>query len=182
MILYHINIGFPILDENAVLLSTSNMFLPRDADAVSESESWNKFHLPREAYKEKVYFHNMATDSQGYVYSAILNKDLLGGVGVYVKYKKQQLPRFIQWKMMGEGTYVVGMEPANALVMGRDREKAWRTLQYLKPQESRDFDLELGVLVGDEIAEFRQMINTVTKGFNPEKVNDLNTFIDMSKK
>jgi hypothetical protein len=48
--------------------------------------------------------------------------------------------------MMGEGTYVVGMEPGNCLVEGRAKERERGTLQYIQPGEVREFDLELGVL------------------------------------
>ena len=51
---------------------------------------------------------------------------------------------------MGEGTYVVGIEPANCSVGGRAKERAAGTLQFLEPGEQRNFFVQLGVLEGEE--------------------------------
>ena len=41
----------------------------------------------------------------------------------------------IGWKMMGEGEYVVGMEPSNCLTGGRANERANGTLREIEPGE-----------------------------------------------
>jgi hypothetical protein len=63
-----------------------------------------------------------------------------------MKYSKQQLPYFIQWKMPGESTYVTGLEPANCLVEGRVKDRQEGRLVVLEPGEMRSYDLEIGVL------------------------------------
>jgi hypothetical protein len=70
------------------------------------------------------------------------------GVGVYVRYRQQTLPQFVQWRMFGGGTYVLGLEPANCRVGGRAMERAAGRLQTLQPGESRSYRLEIGVLAG----------------------------------
>jgi hypothetical protein len=67
---------------------------------------------------------------------------------VYVRYRLAELPRFIQWKMVGVGTYVTGLEPANCLVEGRDKDRARGILQFLEPGEQREYVVELGVVAG----------------------------------
>jgi len=181
MILYHINIGFPIVDNGSKFISTTRTFVPRDLEALEDAENFANMHDPKSGYREKVYFHDMLTDDDGNVYSAIVNKNLLGGLGIYVKYSKHELPRFTEWKMMGEGTYVVGMEPANGLVLGRDKERTWRTLQYIKPQETRDFHLELGILVGEEVEYFEEKVNKITRGVQPEMVRTVEEFVSATK-
>jgi hypothetical protein len=108
----------------------------------------------------------MMTDKDGYAYSALVNKAFNNGqgFGFYVKYLKSQLPRFIEWKMNGEGTYVVGMEPANCLVEGRDKERESGTLQFLQPFEKREYELEIGVLSCiDEIKAFEELTGNVKR-------------------
>ena len=144
MILYHINTGFPAVDDAAELVSPTQKATPRDAEAEKGKETYARFHAPTPAYAEKVYYHEMATDKEGHVWAAVVNRAL--GFGAYVRYKKAQLPQFIEWKMLGEGTYVVGMEPANCLVEGRDKERARGTLQFLQPGEKREYSLEIGAL------------------------------------
>lgn len=182
MILYHVNIGFPLLDEDARFFSTTEYFAPRDREALDGAEDFASVHGPKPDYREKVYFHEMLADSYGDAYAAIINDKLLGGLGVYVKYNKRELPRFIQWKMLGEGTYVMGMEPANALVLGRDKERAWGTLEYIEPQEAKDFRIEIGVLVKSEIGEFRERLNKITGMKRPRLVENLEKFVELSRK
>ena len=177
MILYHINIGFPVVDDGSTLVSTSRLHVPRDDEAKGEAERFYQFHRPMSGYKEKVYFHDMLADAEGYAHSAIVNEELLGGMAVYVKYRRAELPRFVEGKMMGEGTYVVGMEPANGLVVGRDEERKWGTLQYLEPQDTKEFHIEIAVLAGEEVGGFREKIENITKGARPKMAGTVEEFV-----
>jgi len=150
MILYHINAGFPAVDDGSELVAPTLEATPRDAEAEAGAEELARFSRPVAGYREKVYYHNMACGKDGQVRAAIVNRALDGGLGLYASYSRNELPRFIEWKMMGQGTYVVGMEPANCLVEGRDKERARGTLQFLEPGEKRRYRLELGVLCGAE--------------------------------
>ena len=153
MILYHINIGFPIVDEGARLVAPAERVEPRDEEAERGLSEFDRFTAPIPGFKEQVFFLEMRPDSEGFVKAALVNESL--GLGVYVKYRKEQLPKFVEWKMMGEGVYVVGMEPANSLVLGRPEARRRGELDTLEPGERREFELEIGVLDGaDEIREF----------------------------
>jgi hypothetical protein len=159
MILYHINAGFPVVDEGSELVAPTLEAAPRDAEAAAGAEELARFGKPVSGYLEKVYYHDMACAQDGQVRAAIVNRALDGGLGLYVSYNCRELPRFIEWKMVGQGTYVVGMEPANCLVEGRDKERARGTLQFLQPGEKRRYRLEIGVLCGaDELKAHDQWI------------------------
>ncbi len=169
MILYHINGGFPAIDENAVLVSPTKDVTPRDKEAEIEADKYYWFQAPTRGFKERVYYHDMACDEKGFVYTALVNKGFRDGqgFGFYVKYKKDQLPRFIQWKMNCTGTYVVGMEPSNCLVGGRDKERAKGTLQFLEPGEVREINLEIGVLCClSEIEELEAKVEKIKAGYD----------------
>lgn len=122
-------------------------------------------HIPADkvSLEEKCYYHKMREDSSGLVQCALVNENLEGnGFGFYVKYKKEQLPQFVEWKMMGEGTYVVGMEPANCLVEGRDELRKKGTLEFLEPREKKEFELEIGVLNGKKaIDRFKAEVKVI---------------------
>jgi len=108
----------------------------------------------------------MACDENDHVYVALVNRNFNGGegIGVYVRYHKSQLPRFIEWKMMGEGTYVVGLEPANCLVEGRDKERERGTLQFIEPGGRRHYETEIGVLGSNrEIEEIERKIEEIRR-------------------
>lgn len=156
MMLYHINIGFPVVNDMARLISPTLSATPRDAEAEEGKERYAQMQPPMAGFREKVYFHEFAKLPDGRVTAAIVNPERVAasaddpGLGIYCTYNPEELPRFIEWKMMDSGTYVVGMEPANCLVMGRPNERAAGTLQFLEPGEIRSYTVEIGVLAGKQ--------------------------------
>ena len=152
MQLYHCNFGFPLLAEGTELIAPSKKVIPRDSVAAPGLDKHNTYEAPIDGYKEQCYYHDMAADEAGFVTLMIVNRALLDGqgLGVYVKYRQAELPRFIQWKQVGTGTYVTGLEPANCLVEGRDKDRARGILQFLEPGEQREYVVELGVVAGAE--------------------------------
>ncbi len=159
MMLYHFNLGFPVLGPAARLVSHSLDVKPRDAEGAKGLEMYAEFQQPTPGYAEQVFYHDLATDNEGDARVALVNPELDGGLGVFLRYHKKTLPRFIQWKMMGYGSYVLGLEPGNAYVGGRDKERAAGTLPVLQPGESRSYTVEIGVLDGlAEIEEFERQV------------------------
>lgn len=149
MMLYHINIGFPIVQAGSRILAPSKSFVPRDERAEVEPEKWMEMLAPTPGFDERVYFHEMKADAQGYVKVALVNEQMPGGpYGVWVRYRQDTLPRFAEWKMNGAGVYTCGLEPANCSVLGRANERAQGTLVHLEAWESRSYDVEIGVIDG----------------------------------
>ena len=166
MILYHINGGYPAVAPGGRLISPTLETTPRDADAEEGKEQYADLSAPVPGFREKVYYHQLAPDGAGVVRAALANDGFAGGhgFGFYVSYRAEQLPRFTQWKMMGQVDYVVGMEPANCLVEGRARERERGTLQFLEPGESREYELEIGVLENAEaIGRFRRIVEEAVR-------------------
>jgi hypothetical protein len=180
MILYHFNIGFPVVDDGSKFISTSTKYVPRDEEAWEDQENFGTFQGPTKGYLEKVYFHDTKVDNDGFSYAGIVNPNFNDGegIGVALRYRKLELNRLTEWKMMGEGEYVVGIEPANTLVLGRDKERHWGTLQFLKPGEKRDLYLELDVLTNKaEIASFEEKVSGLTGGAKPLLVRSVDGFV-----
>jgi hypothetical protein len=147
MLLYHINIGFPAVDGDSELIAPSLEITPRDEAAEQGKERSHLLDAPIHAYHEKAYFHKLAAASDGTTGTAIVNRKL--GFGVYVRYNLKELPFYSQWKQMGQRNYVVGMEPANCLPIGRTLERDAGRLQYLGPREERTYTLEIGPLTSN---------------------------------
>ena len=148
MMLYHINAGWPLVDDGSRLLLNSKGLKPRDAEAEKGVNEATSFSSPVPKYQEQVFFHDLLADTDGFATALLMNGKR--EIGLYVRFRQKQLPRYIEWKMMGEGTYVVGMEPANCGVGGRAKERAAGTLQFLEPGEDRHFLVQLGVANGEE--------------------------------
>jgi len=161
MILYHINGGFPAVDEGSLFVSSTRNAAPRDPNAEVDKEHYYKNDAPTAGFKERCYYHDMAADKDGFAYAGLINKNMPGGeqFGFYVKYNRNELPIFTQWKMNGAREYVVGMEPANCHTEGRAKERERGTLQFLEPGESREYHLEFGVLANaEEVGAFEELI------------------------
>jgi hypothetical protein len=149
MLLYHVNLGYPIVEDGArISIVPAAVTEPRDAEAADGGERWMCVEPPQPGYKEKCYFHRPAAGPDGFACAILSNPALDGGLGVSVRFRPDQLPWLVEWKMMGAGAYVVGLEPANALVMGRATERAAGRLQHLEPGEARRYEVEIGVRVG----------------------------------
>jgi len=63
-----------------------------------------------------------------------------------VRFRTAELPHLVQWKMMGQGIYVVGLEPGNCWVQGRAHDRYSGVLQFLDPGASISTRLEIGVM------------------------------------
>lgn len=148
MMLYHINAGWPLVDDRSRLLLNAKGMKPQDAEAEKGESEATVFSPPVQNYREQVFYHDLYADADGFTNALLMHSQK--HIGLYVRFRQKELPRFIEWKMMGEGTYVVGMEPANCWVGGRAKERAAGTLQFLEPGEERLFLVQLGVVDGEE--------------------------------
>ncbi|MBC7328131.1 aldose 1-epimerase family protein [bacterium] len=161
MLLYHINIGFPIVDDGSYLFGAVDKVVPRDEEAEKGVDLYNRFSSPIPGFKEQVFYLELKADEKGIVTVGIANKELMEGIAFYVKFQKSSLPFFTEWKMMGEGVYVVGLEPGNCHVQGRAKEREMGTLEVLQPGQEKIVELEMGVLLKGEIEALKQKLARV---------------------
>jgi hypothetical protein len=150
MILYHINAGYPVLSETSELLLDSTV-IPRDYEAEKGIEVAKQGAPPTPAFKEQVFQHKVTPGSDGWASATLLNREFDGGrgLGLRVRYRPDELPYFWQWRMVGQGTYVMGLEPANCHVMGRGEERRQGRLPMLAAGETRTHRLEISVVTGE---------------------------------
>jgi len=155
MLLFHFNLGYPLLDENAFLVASTEELMPRDSDAEKGKNNYMQCQPPTPGYIEQVFYHRLKADKNGDTQVALINEKL--DLGVVIQFNKNQLFNFTQWKQMGEGEYVMGLEPCNCFVGGRTDPRNNEKLEYLEPGESRNFDLTIELL--SEKKQIRDFIN-----------------------
>jgi hypothetical protein len=157
MLLYHMNIGYPFVDEGSELIAPS-IGAPRllfgTAD-VSDRASWSRFIAPQKNWIQQTFEHTMRADNRGEVEVAIYNPRLFEGTGVSIRYDQKAMPNYIEWRMMGEGQYAVGIEPCTN-GFGRDAVRAAGELIVLQPGESRTYRTRVGIIDAKEAAALRQ--------------------------
>jgi len=143
MLLYHCNLGFPLLSAAAFVDGDFSAITPRDADAEIGKERALFFDPPTPGYREKVYWLQPKPQSDGRASLSLVNPDL--NLRLTLACDAAALPCLAQWKQMGQGTYTVGFEPGNVHPLGRAHYLAQGTLPMLAPSEARTFALEFTV-------------------------------------
>ena len=155
MLLYHVNAGFPVVDEGAEILVAAHTVEARGDHPI---EGYRTLAAPAAGYVEQVFEHEPASEPDGGVPAAVVNRRL--GLGLYEVFRRKELPRFFVWRMLGEGTYVVGIEPSTNRTAGRLDARERGELIVLRAGESRSYDLELGALDGTaEIETFAARVD-----------------------
>jgi hypothetical protein len=147
-LLYHINAGWPVVDAASELLINQARVEARDADADAGMARLGHFQEPTPDFREQVYRHIARGAADGTTTVALVNRgfDDGRGFGLVIRYNRNELPSLWQWKMMGEGTYVVGLEPNNGHWSGRAAARAAGLLQEIAAGEARRFRVEIGAL------------------------------------
>jgi hypothetical protein len=153
-LLYHFNIGFPIVDDGSEVLAAVTeepASMEYSTTGTTRSPGWRVGTAPQVGFTFEGYNVAMRPGPDGTVAVAIVNRRLrseLGGLGVFLSYNQQQLPDYIAWRMMREGLYAMGMEPATN-PFGSVPELIGRGYRImLEPGESRTYELEFGILIG----------------------------------
>jgi hypothetical protein len=148
LVLYHMNPGYPVLADGARLHVRSRSRRPYDEHSAAGEPQWNIYPGPTKDWVQQVWIHDVADDADGTVRAALVNRTFGDGIGLAFTWNKRQLPYLNQWKHTALGEYVTGIEPGNATVLGRVRNRMDGTLQTLEPGETATFELSIAVLDG----------------------------------
>ena len=130
MLMYHMNMGYPLLSENAVVEIPASSVEPRNAHAAKDLDTCCKMLPPTPNFEEQCYFHHFEGQGQASIY----NPDI--GKGLKIRFDPKSLDHFTQWKMMGVRDYVLGLEPGNCHPDGRDVMRRQGRLKFLDPGQS----------------------------------------------
>ena len=126
-VLYHCNMGYPLLSENAVLSIPTEGVTARNDHAGEGIGDWQKVEKPQKGYEEMCFYHQLSGTAEVSLYNPDIKK------GIMMRYDTENLPYFTQWKMMGEVEYVLGLEPGNCLPDGRKAMREQGKLEFLAP-------------------------------------------------
>lgn len=148
MLLYHINIGYPLLDEGARVECDALGVVPQSNAAAAEAAEAFRFGAPVPGIGERCYAVDLKPDEKGEVSIRFWNDAL--ELGVELCYQKEQLPFLNEWKMLNEKEYVVGLEPCTAMPQGYAKAKQTGSIVTLGSGESRVFEVTYRVLDGQE--------------------------------
>lgn len=143
MLLYHINVGYPLVAAGTTLTLPAHTSYPRDEAAHKGASTWNAYEAPSIGYPEQVFYHQLV--EQDGITSALLHRAELGFL---LQWQTDTLPYFTQWKNTRQGQYVSGIEPGNCIPEGQQAASHTGRLQWLHAGESQQFSLSLAILDG----------------------------------
>jgi hypothetical protein len=158
--LYHINIGEPVLGDGSRVIAPIRQVAPKDALSAGEIDQWNEMGPPQPGYAERVYFSQLHAGDDGWSSAMLRSADGQAGLGVSID--TTTLPYFILWKnTAGESDgYVAGLEPATNFPNARTRESDQGRVIKIAAGHSVVFRLGLHPLVSrQEVADFESRVD-----------------------
>ncbi len=144
MVLYHFNLGYPLVSHGVRLHTASAHVYSRNERAQAGYARWPEYEAAVPGYEEQVYFHHVAETGHGESEAALLHSDF----GMSFAWSSRSLPYLTQWKNVRQGIYVSGVEPGNCIPEGQNAARRSGRLDLLPPGETRTFHCRLTVLEG----------------------------------
>lgn len=148
LLMYHCNVGYPLLEEGCRLVVPTQNVEPRDAISAAQRDRWAVMDAPTDNAEECVYLHTLRSGENDERFAALVNDRR--ALGLKLSFSGKELPYFGQWKSTASGDYVMGLEPGNVCVRGRRFHEQHGDLPYLKAQQSATYHLNFSVLEGKD--------------------------------
>jgi uncharacterized protein DUF4432 len=148
MFLYHINFGWPLVDEGTKLAAPIARTRWHTQSVLDQRISYQRMPKPQPGFVEQVYEHDLVADASGNFAVAVANERLQ--FGVQLEWSRTEFPCFFEWLHLREGAYAVGIEPSTHHVEGEPAARKDGTMIWLEHGESRSYRTRLAVLDGKE--------------------------------
>ncbi len=145
MLLYHCNLGYPLVDEGARICWEGTLRSRGQAqdDAIfAGAHDYRICPAPLAAHAgtgEACGFITPSVETDGLCRTGICNPVL--DLGLQIEYDASRLPCLANWQHWGDGEYVTGLEPGTNFPVGQKAAREAGQLIYLEPGESRDYTL-----------------------------------------
>lgn len=118
-LLYHINVGYPMLDNGAKVIADVKSYTPRTAWARQNEATMYEMNASTPNQQETCYFLNLKKPEITLVNGKI-------GKEFTVSYSGDTLTHFVEWKSMASGDYALGLEPCTTEL---DDRFAYKTIE-----------------------------------------------------
>lgn len=152
MILYHMNVGYPLLGPGAEFHCLSAGVEGWDEE--SQRHVGGLGTVPGPVGVQYVFRHCLAGTSE-WATAALVNRSLADGAYAAIRCRPKQLPLLWQWCSYRPQNFVLGMEPANSDSRGRGYARSIGELPILQGGEERKYELQLEFGQGEtELAAF----------------------------
>ena len=156
-LLYHVNFGYPLLDEGARLVFGGRITgvwdgleLPAAPAPGADYNPWKNVpgNLAEHAGEGSRGLVLDVNSHDGTARVGLINHKRR--IGIELAYLGDQLPRLANWQHFGpSGTYVSALEPFFGSLFGKSADDHPLAAQYLEPGQSRNYQLMLQIHADD---------------------------------
>lgn len=131
-ILYHVNVGYPMLDDGVKIIADVKTVTPRNEWARKNIDKAFSIESPEDCKEETCYLLDLQKNEVSVVNEKLKKVFTLAFSG-------DPLPYFVEWKSMASGDYALGLEPSTSKL---DDEFATK---MIPAGEKVDFTIKLSV-------------------------------------
>lgn len=152
MLIYHVNFGFPLVDEHTRLFSDALSVVPvHGAD-----RAYGDMRLLGPDEDKRMHLLHMERGSA--VEAGLFNPEI--NMGACVRFSTGQLPFCMEWRLLRYGYNVLAIEPANCYAWkGRAQARKDGDLPFILPGESKTFAFTIALITEKETPEGIQGVN-----------------------
>lgn len=148
--LYHVNLGYPLLDEGARLIYRGKTQVWPDSEKTHSTAALNRLKRvpgPLDAHRgngERGAIVELPADKQGLAHVGLVNRKK--NLAFELSFPVAQMPRAANWHHFGPaGSYVTGLEPFSGSLVGKNNDNHPAAAQYLEPGQTKSYDLTIAV-------------------------------------
>ncbi len=157
--LYHVNFGYPLIDQGTRLVyrGKADQFwdaprVPDEMPSAARLDALKNVPGPLKEHAgtgERGTILHVSPDRRGLCHVGAINHKL--NLALELEYPAACLPRLANWQHFGPGgSYVTGLEPFAGSLFGKAKDPDPAANQYLQPGESRSYGITLRVRSGAE--------------------------------
>ena len=147
MFLYHLNFGWPFVDEGTEFVAPIAGHLWQSDSIAEQGISYRHLPEPQRGMVEQVTEHELIAGPDGRHRVALIAKD--GARGIDLSWDAAGMPNFFEWQNLRDGAYAIGLEPSTNSVMGESAARENGSLTWLEHGEFRTYSTSIRVLTGE---------------------------------
>ena len=164
-LLWHVNMGCPLLSENSQIWAPIDRTVWRLRDEAPGESGPHGMCAPRSDTTQQVYDHRIRLEDDGTGRAALVNPDLShansNGIALEIGFDGKAMPSLCQWHNFRPGDYVMALEPANVPAGSRAEWRETGAFPVLGHGDEAVYWLELTPHIGaGELEALRARIGT----------------------
>jgi hypothetical protein len=153
MMLYHVNLGFPLLEPGARLFGSELVETQRAPATDDATVPFAPFGKPVRGAVEQVFCHRVSPDPGGFGHAYVFNER--HGLAFGVAFDTVAMPYLFEWRVERSGVSALGFEPSPVDLGGRRSARQKGTLRILEPGEAVDYHLRFRAVQAKSLDEAR---------------------------